>query len=83
MYGQAALVPFQQEKVGNLDCDHRCKDRADQIEEICDVVHRIYNRCDGSNDVDNDGHMLSIPFAYDGLAGNSCGVGIQKCRCYC
>ena len=31
----------------------------------------------------NDGHMLSIPFAYDGLAGNSCGVGIQKCRCYC
>ena len=33
-------IPVQNEKVCDLYGDHRCEDRADQIEEIGDVIHR-------------------------------------------
>ena len=36
-----AVLSLQNEEIRNLDCDHRCKDRADQIEEICDVVFNM------------------------------------------
>ena len=33
-------IPMQDEKVCDLYGDHRCEDRADEIEEIGDVIHR-------------------------------------------
>ena len=37
----APLLLFQKEEVGDLHGDHRCEDGTDEVEEICDVIHRI------------------------------------------
>ena len=75
-------IGFLQDKIiGDLHGDHRCKDRSDQIQEICDVVHRINDRCDGSDHGYDDGSPFLRNLFGNGYAGNACGIRIKECGC--
>ena len=66
MHCLITLIQFQQEEVCNLDCDHRRKYGTDEIQEICNIIHRVYNCCNRSKHSYHDCHMFSIPFVHNG-----------------
>ena len=74
------FITVQNEKVCDLYGDHRCEDRADQIEEIRDIVHREQDSGNGSDNSYRDCHMVAFQLCKDGFTGNSGRVGIQKRR---
>ena len=71
-------VPVQQEEICDLNCDHRCKYRSDQIQKICNIVHREQNRSHSSNDRHHNSGVFSFDFTENGFAGNPGRIRIQK-----
>ena len=72
---------FQDEIISDLYSDHRRENRTDQVQEVGDIVHRIHNRCDRSDDGHDDCCPLLRNLLRDRYAGYTCGIRIEECGC--
>ncbi len=66
-------IRMQDKSIGNLHGDHRGKHRADEVQEIGDIIHGENNRAHGANDGHDQSDLLALELGGDGL-GRDTGV---------
>ena len=79
-YGFRRIIPVQEEIIRDLDGNHGRENGADQIQEICDVVHREDDGADSADDGDGDSDPLTGGLRDNGLARDACGIRVEKRR---
>ncbi len=76
----ARAAASEQEEVRDLDGDHRREHRADQVQEVRDVVHREADGADRADDGHDERGVLAVDLLRQGLGGDAGAVRIEERR---